>query len=106
MSRLTQNSLLQMNALPPTAAAPPKPCNICNDTESCITIPSISGSQHLCLLHYFTTGAHRQMKIAAAKDAHLKKKKSLLLDSRTVHQQLPQVKFIGQATIHSIFEFH
>jgi hypothetical protein len=46
------------------------------------------------------------MKIAAAKDAHLKKKKSLLLDSRTVHQQLPQVKFIGQATIHSIFEFH
>ena len=55
---------------------------ICGATESCIVIPSISGNQHFCLLHYYTTGAEKT------------KKKSLLIDNRTIHQQLPQVQEI------------
>jgi hypothetical protein len=74
-----------------TAPPPPKSCSICASTESCISISSISGSQHLCLLHFYTTGAHRTA--SATKDtSNRKKKSSTLVDNRAIHQQLPQVQ--------------
>lgn len=71
-----------MSDIPSATPPPPKPCCICGATDSCITIRSLSGNQHFCLLHYYTTGAEKN------------KKKSLLVDNRTIHQQLPQVQEI------------
>jgi hypothetical protein len=84
-----------MNGALPTALPQPKACSICGVTEACIVIPSIAGSQNLCLLHYYTTGAHHAASMTASRDLpHKKKKSSLLVDNRTIHQQLPQVQDI------------
>lgn len=81
------------------SSAPLKPCSICNG-ESCIVIPSISSQQHLCLLHYYTTGAHRSGRppnssaTSATSLASKKKSSSLLVESQRMERQLPKVQEI------------
>ena len=82
-----------MKALSATTPLTPKPCHICGNAESSVAIPSMSGNQHFCLLHYYTTGAHRNA--SKKKDtAHKQKMNSLIIDRTTIHEQLPQVQDI------------
>jgi len=62
------------------------PCCICNG-ESCLVIPSIGSPQHVCMLHYYTTGAHRSSNSNSGKN-------SLLVNSSRMEKQLPQVQEI------------
>jgi len=83
--------------------APLKPCHICN-CESCVVIPSIATPQHLCLLHYYTTGAHRSRSshprlstttataMTTPSIAAKKKSSSLLVESQRMDRQLPKVQ--------------
>lgn len=77
---------------------PSKPCNICGG-ESCIMIPSIT-QQHLCLLHYYTTGAHRsnpiqkQQRLSMTGISSKKKSASLFVESQKMEKQLPNVQEI------------
>lgn len=82
-----------MNMSSAAKPLPPKSCNICGNEESSVAVPSISGNQHFCLVHYFTTGAHRNT--SKTQDAPQRNKKnSLLVDSATIHEQLPHVQEI------------
>lgn len=76
-----------------TAPTPPKPCFVCGVTESCMVIPSIAGSQNLCLLHYYTTGAHRTA-CGKTDTPNNRRKRSILVDNRTIYQQLTKVQEI------------
>jgi len=77
-----------------SSSAPPphKPCIICG-IDSCIIIPSIAGYNNLCLLHYYTTGAHRHS--SSKQDFPNKKKKSsLFVDNKVIHDQFPDTQEI------------
>ncbi|KAL9185424.1 hypothetical protein ACHAXT_003201 [Thalassiosira profunda] len=82
------------STLPALSVAPLKPCDICSG-ESCVVIPSIASQQHLCLLHYYTTGAHRIPPRSSANTTHATSKKksaSLLVESNRMDGQLPKVQ--------------
>lgn len=66
-----------------------KQCCICNG-ESCFVIPSIGfqSPQHVCMLHYYTTGVHRSSSNSN------RNKNSLLVHSSRMEKQLPQVQEI------------
>ena len=77
-----------------SSSAPPKPCNICKE-ESCIVIPSIASSLHLCLLHYYTTGAHQRHPRSATipiAESSRKRNFSLFVENQKIQHQLPKVQ--------------
>lgn len=75
-------------------APPLKPCSICNG-ESCFVMPSIGSQQYVCMLHYYTTGAHRSRhsQSSTGETGNVSKKKSsLFVDRNRLEKQLPQVQ--------------
>lgn len=98
--------------LPSTSSsgAPLKPCRICGGA-SCVVAPSLATPRHLCLLHYYATGAHREGGSGAGGAgggsgrssstsrpatttgvAAAKRRSSLLVDPRRIERQLPSVQ--------------
>ena len=79
-------------------AAPLKPCSICNG-EACVVIPSIASAQHLCLIHYYSSGAHRSHPPSTTTAAtriisanNKRKSSSLFVDGHRISQQLPKAQ--------------
>ena len=66
-----------------------KPCDVCNG-EACIVIPGMASAQHLCLHHYYTTGAHRRRPSAAAPSR--KNRSSLFVERARMERQLPEAQ--------------
>ena len=73
------------------------PCSICNG-ESCFVVSSLASPRYLCLLHYYSTGAHRSNThslpgmMSTTGIATKKKNSSLLVDYQRMEKQLPNVQ--------------
>ena len=65
-------------------------CQICKGSAS-ICVPTLSNRKRsFCLLHYYSTGVHRDL--SSAKHARIRKSRSLLVENGRIAEQLPAVQ--------------